>query len=490
MSNYIAVDLGAESGRIIVGTLDQGYLGLEEIYRFQNGPVNYAQSLRWDIDRIWREILHGIKLACSRFSDIDSIGVNTWGVDYVLLDSQGQPLGLPYHYRDARTEHIEEEVFAIVPSDELYYLTGIQTMPLNTLFQLVAFRKEYPEMFQKIHRILYMPDFINYKFTGHMANEYTIASTSQLLDMRKGDYSDRLLEALSIPRQIFPPLSAPGTLLGTLRSECARECKCGAIPVVAVASHDTASAVASIPAERSLNWAYLSSGTWSLMGIESSHVIINNKTMELQLTNEGGYNNTIRLLKNLAGLWLVQECRRDWNAQGCSYDYAELSQMAAVAEPFLAFLNPEDRSFFNPGEMDKRIREYLARTGQSNDYNHAQIIRIILEGLAFRYSFILNQLEDVSGKKIDVLHIVGGGSRNELLNQMTADATGINVISGPVEATVCGNVMIQAMGPAGENSLNQIRSIVTNSFTFKTYYPVAHDRWVEIKPEFLKVCRY
>jgi len=312
MSNYIAVDLGAESGRIIVGTLDQGYLGLEEIYRFQNGPVNYAQSLRWDIDRIWREILHGIKLACSRFSDIDSIGVNTWGVDYVLLDSQGQPLGLPYHYRDARTEHIEEEVFAIVPSDELYYLTGIQTMPLNTLFQLVAFRKEYPVMFQKIHRILYMPDFINYKFTGHMANEYTIASTSQLLDMRKGDYSDRLLEALSIPRQIFPPLSAPGTLLGTLRSECARECKCGAIPVVAVASHDTASAVASIPAERSLNWAYLSSGTWSLMGIESSHVIINNKTMELQLTNEGGYNNTIRLLKNMAGLWLAPTIMRNF----------------------------------------------------------------------------------------------------------------------------------------------------------------------------------
>ncbi|MBN1154893.1 rhamnulokinase [candidate division KSB1 bacterium] len=490
MSYHIAVDLGAESGRVMVGGLQNDRLTLREVYRFANGPIDYEDSLRWDVDLIWNEILHGITLACSRFPEIDSIGVNTWGVDHVLLDSKQQPLGLPYHYRDARTDRIEEEVFEMIPKDELYRLTGIQTMPLNTLFQLIAFRKQHPNMFEKIQTILYMPDFINYMLTGELYNEYTIASTSQLMDMRTGRYSDHLFDILNIPRHIFPPLIAPGKEIGHIKPDIAKRCGCNIIPVFAVASHDTASAVAATPADPTTNRAYLSSGTWSLMGIEISDAIINEGTNTLQLTNEGGYNQTIRLLKNLAGLWLVQECRRDWNAHGYSYDYSDLTTMASNAKPFQAFIDPEDRAFFSPGAMDQRIRDYLARTAQNNDHDHGQIVRIILEGLAFRYSYVIDKLEHISGKKINVLHIVGGGSQNELLNQMTADATGIKVISGPVEATVCGNVLVQAFGEASESSSRQIRSVVANSFPFKTYHPSDREQWQRIKPKFQEICGY
>ncbi len=490
MSAYVAIDLGAESGRIILGRLENNQLHLEEIHRFPNGPIEHQNSLRWNTNRIWKEILHGLSQAYSRCSSIESMGVNTWGVDFVLLDKQGNMLGSPYHYRDSRTDSIMEEVFRIIPKKELYQLTGIQTLQFNSLFQLMAFRKQHPELFNQIHRFLFMPDWINYQLTGKLYNEYTIASTSQMMDMRSGKYSERILKKLEIPGHIFPPIIQPGTFIGNLRPKIASRCGCATFPVIAVAAHDTASAVAGTPGASDSNWAYLSSGTWSLMGIETSDVVINEQTNSLQLTNEGGVEGTIRLLKNIMGLWLVQECRRDWEKQGNAYSYSELTELAELAEktqPFAAFINVEDQAFFSPGNMDDRLRDYLFKTGQQNDFNHGQMIRIILEGMAYRYSEILHQIEKVAGNEIEVLHVVGGGSQNQLLNQLTADATGKKVISGPIEATICGNVLMQALAQHKIDSLNQIRSIIRKSFDFTMYFPCEHEVWQEMRQNYHKI---
>ena len=490
MSQHLAIDLGAESGRVILGNLSNGYLRLKEIHRFVNGAINYKNSLRWDIARIWNDISYGIKLACHNHSQIDSIGVNSWGVDYALFDKDNKLLERPYHYRDLRTERIQRELHKIVSREELYRLTGIQTLSLNTIFQLYAFKKESPRLFDRIHRLLYIPDWINYKLTGKLFNEYTIASTSQMMDMRTGTYSDDVLKMLEIPDNIFPDIVQPGEKIGYILPEVAARLGCGSIPVYSVASHDTASAVAAIPAESDENWAYLSSGTWSLMGVEKNHVIINESTNSLQLTNEGGVANTIRLLKNIVGMWAIQECKKDWKRKGFLYNYTELTNMAKSAKPFSAFIDVEDKAFFSPGDMERKIVNYLAEKGQGEEFSHSQIVRTILEGLAYRYSYILSKIEEITNENIDNLHIVGGGSQNKVLNQLTADATKKTVISGPVEATVCGNILVQAMGLGEVDSLNEMRSIVLNSFDFKKYEPKSHDKWDKMRHNFQKICTY
>ncbi len=487
MSRHIAVDLGAESGRIMLGVLENQKLHLEEIHRFANGATEYENTLRWDIYKIWNEILEGVQKACSGNSKIDSIGVNTWGVDYVLLDENNELIGLPYHYRDTRTDDIADEMYANFTSEELYKITGIQTMTLNTVFQVFSFLKQHPDEFKKVHRLLYMPDYISYLLTGKMYNEFTIASTSQMIDMRTLKYSDKILNKLGIPQSIFPEMIMPGNAVGHLHSELASHMRIDSVPVIAVASHDTASAVVGTPADMTSGWAYLSSGTWSLMGVESEHVIINEKSTELQLTNEGGIEGRIRLLKNIMGLWSVQECKRDWAKQGHDYSYSRITEMAAAAQPFAAFMNVEDKTFFAPGNMAQRIKDYLVEKGQPADFDHGQIIRIILEGLACRYCDVISSIEEITGNAIDVLHIVGGGSKNTLLNQLTADALDKQVIAGPVEATVCGNLLVQAMAQKQVASLQEIRNIIANSFEFITYHPRSHKQWEAVGPKFQKL---
>lgn len=487
MSRHIAVDLGAESGRVMLGVLEDGKLQLEEIHRFANGAMEFENTLRWDIHKIWNEILEGINKACADNTQIDSIGVNTWGVDYVLLDENNELIGLPYHYRDVRTDEIAEEMYSNFTSEELYQITGIQTMTLNTVFQLFAFLKQHPDEFKKVHQLLYMPDYISYLLTGKMYNEFTIASTSQMMDMRTLKYSDKILNKLCIPKSIFPEMIMPGNVIGNMLPEIASQIGIDSVPVIAVASHDTGSAVVGTPADMTSNWAYLSSGTWSLMGLESENVVINEKSTELQLTNEGGIEGRIRLLKNIVGLWCVQECKKDWASQGIDYDYSQITEMAMAAEPFAAFMNIEDKSFYSPGNMEQRIKDYLSETGQTNDVDHGQIVRTILEGLAYRYSEVMSKIEEVTDSQVDVLHIVGGGSRNGLLNQLTADALGKKVIAGPVEATVCGNILVQALGQKKVDSLQQIRNIIASSFEFKTYESRNHKAWKDILPEFKKL---
>ncbi len=489
MSAHLAIDLGAESGRVMLGTVTDDRLQIEEIHRFPNGPITHHNSLRWDIDTIFNEILHGIALAFSHRQDIETVGITTWGVDYVLLDADGNRLGLPYHYRDSRTDTIVEEVCRIIPKEELYRQTGIQTLSLNTLFQLVAHQREQPEDFKRIYRLLYMPDYIHYLLTGSVFNEYTIASTSQLMDMRTGQYNADLLKQLQIPIDIFPPIIQPCHSLGRLAPQIQKSCGGMDLEVIAVASHDTASAVVGTPAVIEEPWAYLSSGTWSLLGVERSEVLINDTTTALQLTNEGGFASTIRLLKNLMGLWLLQELRRDWSAQGYLYSYTDLTNMAATAQPFAAYLDIQDPVFLPPGNMEARIKQYLAKTGQRYDFDHGQLVRIILEGLAFRYSDMLQKIEVITGEKIKVLHIVGGGSQNALLNQLTADAAGVRVCAGPAEATICGNIMVQVMAKRHSTDLKSMRRMIANSFDLRTFEPTKTSQWQQAKNMFLRICR-
>ncbi len=474
---YAAVDLGAESGRVMLAELEKGKLTLREVHRFANGPIEQDGSLHWDFDKLINEITAGIQKAAAACKDMKSIGVDTWGVDFGLIDKGGKLLENPYHYRDSRNNGMMEKVFAIVPKDKVYMRTGIQFMQFNSLYQLFAYKMQKPEVVGKADKLLFMPDLIVYALTGFAGAEYTIASTSQMMDMNTGKWADELLNALDLPRAILPQVVMPGTKAGVLKKELADKLGCAQIPVVEAGSHDTASAVAGVPAGGGKNWAYLSSGTWSLMGIETPKAIINEKSLAMEMTNEGGVLNTIRLLKNIMGLWLVQECRRQWAKAGRELDYGQLTEMAGKAKPFQGVINIEQPEFMAIGDMPKKINAYLAKTGQKQIEDKGQMIRVILENLAARYAQVMRMLEELSGKKIEALHIVGGGTKNELLNQFTADATGKTVITGPVEATVLGNVLMQAAAAGDIRDIWEGRKIIANSFEMKTYTPSGSNEW-------------
>ena len=358
-SHYIAIDLGAESGRVMLATLAHDKIDLQEIHRFLNGPIEQDGSLRWDFDRLFGEIKTGLKKTFAVQKDIVSIGVDTWGVDYGLLDADGELIENPYHYRDSRTEGMIESACQIMPKREIYTHTGIQFMPFNTLYQIMACRRQRPQLLQKARYLLFMPNLIMYYLCGNICAEYTIASTSQMVDMKTGQWSKVLLDAMDLPTDILPNIVIPGSKLGILKKEMSDEFGCGQVDIVAVGTHDTASAVAAVPVADTSNWAYLSSGTWSLMGLETSGPIINDQTSQLQFTNEGGVENTIRLLKNIMGLWLVQECRRYWSSEGQKLNYAQLTEMAANAKPFQAHIDPDDGEFFGLGRMPEKINNYL-----------------------------------------------------------------------------------------------------------------------------------
>ena len=476
-SHYIAVDLGAESGRVMLATLANDKIDIQQMHRFPNGPIKENDSLRWDFEKLFAEIKTGLKKAFSVQPDIVSIGVDTWGVDFGLLDAEGKLIENPYHYRDARNDGMIEKACEIVSRKDIYMSTGLQFMQFNTLYQLLAYKQQKPDVLEKAKALLFMPNLIMYYLTGQKSAEYCIASTSQMMDMKTGQWSEALLDAMDLPKDILPEVIMPGDKAGVLKKELADEFGCRQVNVIAVGTHDTASAVAGVPVSGDKNWAYLSSGTWSLIGIETPDAIVNESTLELQITNEGGVENTIRFLKNVMGLWLVQECRRHWASEGLELDYGQIVEMASQSQPFQAYVDPDYGEFLSPGQMPKKINDYLKMTGQEEIADKGQMIRVVLESLAVRYHQVLEAMEMLSGKKIDVLHIVGGGCQNELLDQFAADATGKKVMAGPIEGTVLGNILVQALGSSHIDSLQTGRKIVGNSFPLKEFLPQKSIDW-------------
>jgi sugar (pentulose or hexulose) kinase len=477
--DYIAVDLGAESGRVMIGTIANDKLTLKECHRFPNGPYAAADgSLHWDWDKLMGQIKTGLKIAIPQCAGKPAgIGVDTWGVDFGLIGPDGKLLDDPYNYRDSRTDGMMDIAFEKMGKRAVYDNTGIQFMQFNSVYQLLSMRLSDHPLLKKAKMLLFVADLISYLLCGRAYAEYTFASTSQIMDMKTGKWSEAIIKGLDLPGHLLPEIMPTGTVVGKLTPEICAELECGPIPVIATAAHDTGSAVAGVPAKKGTSWAYLSSGTWSLMGIETPHAIVNDKTFEYQFTNEGGVNNTIRLLKNIMGLWIVQECRRQWQREGADLSYAELTKMAAQAKPFAARIDPDCKEFLAPCDMPARINDHLKSTGQQPITDKGQMVRVILESLARKYGQVLRMLEDLQGKKIDVLHIVGGGIRNELLNQFTADATGCKVITGPVEATASGNIVVQAMATGDVKDLWHARQIVSNSYEIKEYLPQNPDAW-------------
>jgi rhamnulokinase len=476
-ANYIAVDLGAESGRVMLGRVAHGKLGLEPVHRFANGPIQEQDSLRWDFDRLMTEIKTGIGLAAGKAdSPVKGIGVDTWGVDFGLLGTDGRLLEKPYHYRDSRTNGMMEKTFARMAKREVYENTGIQFMQLNSLYQLLAMRLANPDVLAKADKLLFMADLFSYFLCGRPFGEYTLASTSQMMDMKTGRWSKAIFKELSLPLEIMPHVTRPGTVVADLTPEVAKEIGCGRIPLIAVGSHDTASAVLGVPGQGD-RWAYLSSGTWSLMGVEIPQAIVNDKTFAYEFTNEGGVENTIRLLKNIMGLWLVQECKRQWQREGQDLSYGDLTAMASKAKPFFGYVDCDNSDFLAPGDMPARINKCLSETGQRPTQDKGQMVRLVLESLALKYRTVLNAIEDVTGISIETLHIVGGGIQNELLCQFTADATGRRVVTGPIEATASGNILMQAKATGQLKSIDEARQVVRHSFEMKEYKPQNTARW-------------
>jgi rhamnulokinase len=489
--DYLALDLGAESGRGLLGRFDGARLELEELHRFPNGPVRMVETLHWDLPRLFAECKTALgKAAAGR--RLDGIGIDTWGVDFGLVGRGDVLLGNPVHYRDARTDGMIDAACALVPRRRIYEITGLQFIPLNTLYQLLAMVRARSPLLDVAETLLMMPDLFGWLLTGRRAVERTDASTTQLIDARAGAWSDELCAGLGLPRAILPDLIDPGTELGPLRPSIVEELGLpGPSRVLATAGHDTAAAVAAVPAAMTSggppDWCYLSSGTWSLMGVESPEPVINDLTYQYNFTNEGGVRGTIRLLKNIMGLWLVQECRRTWARAGRDYEYYELVPKAEAARPFAALVDPDDASFLHPCDMPARIAAFCRKTGQAPPADEGGFVRCCLESLALKYRWCVERLEEIVGTQIKTIHIVGGGSKNVLLNQFTADATGRVVHAGPVEATAMGNLLVQAMGRGRIASLADLRSVVARSFPVTVYEPRDTAAWDDAAGRFAEL---
>jgi len=485
--SFAAVDLGAESGRVMLGSLDRKQLQLKEIHRFPNGGVRMGGSTHWDILRLWNEIKNGLKQAGQETGGkLNSVGLDTWGVDFGLLAKDDALLGNPYHYRDSRTDGMLEEVFSKVPQWQVYKQTGIQFMQLNSLYQLYAMAHTKSPQLAIAERFLNMPDLFNFFLTGRKVNEFTISTTTQCYNPQSGDWAYDLLTDLGIPTHIFGEIVPSGTLLGGLRPSLADELGLSSLSVVASAGHDTASAVAAVPASTD-NFIYLSSGTWSLLGVELKQPLINEDCMNAPMTNEGGVENTIRFLKNIVGLWLVQECRRIWKAEGQDYSYDDLTRLAAEAEPLKSFVLSEDARFMTPEHMPAAIKSYCKDTCQPVPEDHGAIVRCALESLALEYRWVAEQIDRLRGTHHPVIHIIGGGSQNKLLNQFAADASGRTVVAGPVEATALGNILVQAMAVGELSSLAEGRELICNSFDVETYEPQDTHVWDEAHERYRKL---
>jgi rhamnulokinase len=484
---YLAVDFGAESGRVMAGIWDGKKLRLEEVNRFPNGAVALGESIRWDIMRLWAEVQNGLALAGKKYGKkVVSVGADTWGVDFVLLNKQDEMLGQPYHYRDVRTKGALERTFKKVPRAEIFKQSGLQFMELNSLYQLLAWKQHAPAILDATDTLLFMPDFLHWAMCGVKRAEFTIASTSQFVHPLKRDWSLPLLKKLGLPTHFLPKIVMPGTTLGTFRKSLAERTGLAHVKVVAPPSHDTASAVAGVPTAHTgrTNWAYLSSGTWSLMGVEVKEPVLTARALELNMTNEGGIDGTYRLLKNIMGLWLVQQCKRSFDAAGRKYDYAQLAAMAGKSKPLRSLVNLNDPRFLNPPDMPKAIQDFCRETKQPVPKTEGELVRCCYESLALKYREVLGSLEELTGERIDVIHIVGGGSQSDLLNQFTADACQRPVVSGPVEATAMGNLLTQVKADGELASLSEMREVVRASSVVRRYEPAA---WGEAAVKFAEL---
>lgn len=486
--HYIACDLGAESGRVILGTLRDGRLTLEEIHRFANGATKIQNSLRWNIIRIFDELKQGLRMVAARGVAASGMSVDSWGVDYVLFNDRQPMLGLPYQYRDARTERTYAAALENPGRDVIFAETGIQFMAINTLYHLIADVNENSDLLQIADQFLNIADYMNYLFCGVGRAEVSLASTTQLYNPTTGQWSADLIQQFELPEEIFPPIVASGTRLGPLLTELCDETGLSPVEVIATCSHDTGAAVAAVPAEGD-DWAYLSSGTWSLIGVELPEPRINNDVLAENFTNEAGLNGTTRFLKNIVGLWLLQESRRSWSRQGQTLDYTEINQLAEQAEPFRSLINPDDPRFMSPADMPTAIDSYCQETNQPVPETPGQYARCILESLALLYGRTLDTVQRLTGRQILKLHIVGGGSQSTLLNQLAANATGRTVYAGPVEATAIGNVLIQAMAMGDLESLSELRGVVRDSFSIATYEPESSALWEQTRQRFSEMVR-
>jgi len=482
-THYLACDLGADSGRLMLGTLDGGKIVLEELHRFPNGPVKTSGALHWNFDALLNELKTGLKKAAARQLPIASISTDSWGVDYVLYDERGTVMSPVWCYRDSRTAFGVENAKSRTDWPTIYAETGIQFMALNTIYQLAA---EPPERLARVKQLLLIGDAFNYFCSGVARNEVSLASTTQLYNPKTRTWSKKLLDALKLREDMFAPIFASGTKLGPLKKNLATEVGLPQIEVIASCSHDTGAAVAAVPASGE-NWAYLSSGTWSLMGVEWPQPIITDQGRALGFTNEIGFGNSVRLLKNIVGLWIVQECRRQWTKEGKKYDFAALEQLAAAAPPFVSLINADDPRFLSPDNMPKKIAEFCQETGQPVPANHAAYMRCIYESLALFYRVVLRRIERLTGKKIGQLHIVGGGSKDATLNQFAANALKIPVIAGPTECTATGNMLVQAIALGHIPSHAAAREIVRNSFEMKTFTPQDSAQWDAAAARFEKL---
>jgi len=484
MHAYLAFDLGAESGRAVVANFHSGVLQIEEVHRFANEPIECGGSLHWDVPHLWlemRKTLEGLEDTC-----LQGIGVDAWGVDFALLGKAGELLQNPYHYRDSRTAKVMDEVFRVVPREEIYRRTGIQFMPINTLYQFYAAKKCTPGILAAAQRLITIPDLFNYWLTGNVVCEFTNATTTQMVDPQTRTWAHDLVDRLELPSRLLPPIVEPGTLVGKLRKGLVHDSVLVETPVIAPACHDTGSAVAAVSAREGT--AFLSSGTWPLLGTELDAPVITKEALALNFTNEGGVSGTTRLLKNVMGLWMLRCCKESWAAKGYEYEYGELMGLAAQEKPFQHLVDPDDETFLRASNLCEAIDTYCHKTHQPIPPSPGAYVRTILESLAMKYRFVLHNLERLIPRPIDQIRVIGGGSRNRLLNQLTADATGRRVLAGPAEATALGNIGIQLLAQGDALSLAEVRAIVDRSFPTEEFMPRDTVRWDHEAVRFEQYC--
>jgi len=484
--SFLAFDLGATSGRSILGTLDNGRLQMKELTRFPNQMLQIGDHFHWNIYSLFEHFKVALAEVKKECVEISSIGIDTWGVDFALIAKDGSLLGAPYAYRDSHTDGMPDKYFEIISREKVYGLTGIQVMNFNSLYQLFALKQADSSLLESASEMLFMPDALAYLLTGNKVVEYTIASTSQILNPRTKQFETQLLEAAGVSPSILGEIVMPGHFIGTLTDALANESELGKVPVIAVAGHDTASAVAAVPAENE-RFAYLSSGTWSLMGIEVKDAIINDETYALNFTNEGGIEGTTRFLKNITGMWLLEQCLKEWKKEGITYAYEKLVHMAESAPAFQSLIDSDHSSFANPVSMTKAIVDYCTSSGQIAPSTHAEFVRCIFESLSLKYRYVLGKIIGLAPFPIEKLHVIGGGSKNPLLNQWTANAINIPVLAGPSEATAIGNIMIQAKAAGCVDSLSEMRQIIRDSIQIEAFLPENRTEWEKAYLKFMEI---
>ena len=485
MKKVLSFDFGASSGRAMLATLENGKIEMKEIHRFSNDPVIVNGTMYWDVLRLFFEIKAGITKAVND-GGFDAIGIDTWGVDFGMLDKNGRLLANPVHYRDKRTDGMPEKVFEIIPKDELYSLCGTQLMNFNTIYQLMYLKLNEPELLELTDKILLIPDLFAYMLTGVMLDEATDVSTTNLFDPIKRDWNRDIIKRLGLPERIFADVIEPGEQFGMLSDEICEELGCEKVPVIAVATHDTASAVVATPST-SDDFVYISCGTWSLFGIENETPILTEAAAKANFTNEGGFKETTRFLKNIMGLWLIQESRRQWRREGVEVGFDTLEKEALEAEPFRCFIDVDNQAFAPAGNLPRRVKEFCERTGQYVPQTRGEIMRCIYQSLAMKYKHTFNGLNSLTGKDYNRINMLGGGIKDKLLCQLTADACGCEVLAGPTEATVMGNIAVVYYALGEIEDFKAIRQTVINSTDLKQYLPTNSEAWDKAYEDYLKI---